>query len=194
MGRQGERWVTVSCWQICFFLLIKGGGERGKPQRTTTEGNSSGNGNGGLGTLQKLRLLLCHCYRSMSWSTSSKDLAMLGRLDSELPLLFLECPPESARDRNSVLNRTHTHDSFRCSRASKQEKKGKAKQKICSSSSHYLHPDSNNIPPLALPPAPRPRSLDLRGKTLQHPTSLQPSSFSQLSHPSCRFLSLLKDL
>lgn len=109
------------------FLLIK---EKKKPQITTTEGNSSGNENGGLGTLQKLRLLLCHCYRSMSWSTSSKDLAMLGRLDSELPLLFLECPPESVRDRNSVLNRTHTRDSFRCSRSSKKEKSQSKTEKL----------------------------------------------------------------
>lgn len=43
----------------------------------------------------ELHLLLGHGYRSMSWSTSSKDLARLGRLDSELPLLFLECPPGS---------------------------------------------------------------------------------------------------
>lgn len=43
----------------------------------------------------ELHLLLGPGYRSMSWSTNSKDLARLGRLDSELPLLFLECPPGS---------------------------------------------------------------------------------------------------
>lgn len=65
-GRQGERWATVSCWQIFLLIKKKKPKNKAKPQRSTTEGNSSGNETGGLGTLQKLRLLLCHCYRSMS--------------------------------------------------------------------------------------------------------------------------------
>lgn len=54
------------------------------------------------------RLLLSDRYRSISWSTSRRDLAKLGRLDSALPLLFLECPPESVRDSNLVSGKRHT--------------------------------------------------------------------------------------
>lgn len=39
-------------------------------------------------------------YKSMSWSTSSRERAKLGRLDSEPPLLLREWPPETGqRDR-----------------------------------------------------------------------------------------------
>lgn len=34
-------------------------------------------------------------YRSMSWSTNSRERAKLGRLDSEPPLLLREWPPET---------------------------------------------------------------------------------------------------
>lgn len=36
-------------------------------------------------------------YKSMSWSTSSRERAKLGRLDSEPPLLLREWPPETGR-------------------------------------------------------------------------------------------------
>lgn len=36
-------------------------------------------------------------YKSMSWSTSSRDRVKLGRLDSEPPLLLREWPPETGR-------------------------------------------------------------------------------------------------
>lgn len=114
---------------------------------------------------------------------------MLGRLDSELPLLFLECPPESVRDRNSVLNRTHTHTTV--SDVQEQaRKKVKAKQKTRSSSSHYLHHDSNisfaHSSTLSLPS--KPSLLDLHGKISQQLLCQQKSL-----HPSCRVQSLLKD-
>lgn len=35
----------------------------------------------------------------MSWSTSSRERAKLGRLDSEPPLLLREWPPETGRER-----------------------------------------------------------------------------------------------
>lgn len=38
-------------------------------------------------------------YKSMSWSTSSRERAKLGRLDSEPPLLLREWPPETGRER-----------------------------------------------------------------------------------------------
>lgn len=37
-------------------------------------------------------------YKSMSWSTSSRERAKLGRLDSEPPLLLREWPPETGRE------------------------------------------------------------------------------------------------
>lgn len=42
-------------------------------------------------------------YRSMSWSTSSRERAKLGRLDSEPPLLLREWPPETGRDRGGQI-------------------------------------------------------------------------------------------
>lgn len=36
-------------------------------------------------------------YKSMSWSTSIRERAKLGRLDSEPPLLLREWPPETGR-------------------------------------------------------------------------------------------------
>lgn len=36
-------------------------------------------------------------YKSMSWSTSSRERAKLGRLDSEPPLLLREWPPETGQ-------------------------------------------------------------------------------------------------
>lgn len=36
-------------------------------------------------------------YKSMSWSTSRRERAKLGRLDSEPPLLLREWPPETGR-------------------------------------------------------------------------------------------------
>lgn len=36
-------------------------------------------------------------YKSMSWSTSSRERAKVGRLDSEPPLLLREWPPETGR-------------------------------------------------------------------------------------------------
>lgn len=141
------------------FLWIKEGKKKtNTTKRTTTEGNSSGNENGRLGTLQKLRLLLCHCYRSMSWSTSSKDLAMLGRLDSELPLLFLECPPESVRDRNSVLNRTHTRQ-FQMFKSKQEKKKSKQNIKLAQALLITCITIATTFPLLALPPSPSPPNL-----------------------------------
>lgn len=37
-------------------------------------------------------------YKSMSWSTSSRERAKLGRLDSEPPLLLREWPPETGQE------------------------------------------------------------------------------------------------
>lgn len=44
-------------------------------------------------------------YKSMSWSTSSRERAKLGRLDSEPPLLLREWPPETGRERGGGGNR-----------------------------------------------------------------------------------------
>ena len=42
-------------------------------------------------------------YKSMSWSTSSRERAKLGKLDSEPPLLLREWPPETGqRDKGST--------------------------------------------------------------------------------------------
>lgn len=143
---------------LFFFELKREKKKTNTTKRTTTEGNSSGNENGRLGTLQKLRLLLCHCYRSMSWSTSSKDLAMLGRLDSELPLLFLECPPESVRDRNSVLNRTHTRQ-FQMFKSKQEKKKSKQNIKLAQALLITCITIATTFPLLALPPSPSPPNL-----------------------------------
>lgn len=39
-------------------------------------------------------------YKSMSWSTSRRERAKLGRLDSEPPLLLREWPPETGPKRH----------------------------------------------------------------------------------------------
>lgn len=47
-------------------------------------------------------------YKSMSWSTSSRERAKLGRLDSEPPLLLREWPPETGRERQGGGGRDET--------------------------------------------------------------------------------------
>lgn len=86
-------------WQVRDVSKIKGGSQ-----------------GGGAGSYLRLYgwLLLCYggllsrdtasmkeeggaIYKSMSWSTSIRERAKLGRLDSEPPLLLREWPPETGR-------------------------------------------------------------------------------------------------
>lgn len=49
----------------------------------------------------------------MSWSTSSRERAKLGRLDSEPPLLLREWPPETGRERGGGGNRGREREAER---------------------------------------------------------------------------------
>lgn len=61
-------------------------------------------------------------YKSMSWSTSSRERAKLGRLDSEPPLLLREWPPETGqKDKERGARRTQANKGRRAEERESQQ-------------------------------------------------------------------------
>ena len=66
----------------------------------------------------------------MSWSTSSRERAKLGRLDSEPPLLLREWPPETGRERQGGARRqTEGEKGSRGAGGHNKQREGEAERK-----------------------------------------------------------------
>lgn len=105
----GQRWERWRQARESDMYGGEGGDDRGQKAENESGGVREASGDNRVWLPFMLRQSMIHvtastggvrgAYKSMSWSTSSRERAKLGRLDSEPPLLLREWPPETGRER-----------------------------------------------------------------------------------------------